>query len=199
MHSRIFELKTDKSAENNLTENTVTESDMISCSMDYVTDQSPEDEIESIEWFKQTYPDSVAIDLSEKSFRITDPKKFMQASFRQFKEAIKKLDEATIDDFIGPYLNKDMSKSIGFNLPYFALNMTVLFADGAHDEIIKAHISVPPRPKALYIKNITAGSINSFISAASKILFLLKRDERFVFARNVPKTIIASGVCIASI
>lgn len=116
MHSRIFELKTDKSAENNLTENTVTESDMISCSMDYVTDQSPEDEIESIEWFKQTYPDSVAIDLSEKSFRITDPKKFMQASFRQFKEAIKKLDEATIDDFIGPYLNKDMSKSIGFNL-----------------------------------------------------------------------------------
>lgn len=116
MHSRIFELKTDKSARNKLTDTVITESDMISCSMDYVTDQSPEDEIESIEWFKQTYPDSVAINLSEKTFRITDPKKFMQASFRQFKEAIKKLDEATIDDFIGPYLNKDMSKNISFNL-----------------------------------------------------------------------------------
>lgn len=139
MHSRIFELKTDKSAENNLTENTVTESDMISCSMDYVTDQSPEDEIESIEWFKQTYPDSVAIDLSEKSFRITDPKKFMQASFRQFKEAIKKLDEATIDDFIGPYLNKDMSKSIGFNL--YTLNNA--YADNGGFYIYMDNTMVP--------------------------------------------------------
>lgn len=116
MHSRIFELKTDKSAENSLTENTVTQSDMILYSMDYVVEQSPKDELESIEWFKRSCPDSVAIDLSEKTFRITDPKKFMQDSFRQFKEAIKKLDEATIDDFIGPYLNKDMSKNISFNL-----------------------------------------------------------------------------------
>lgn len=116
MHSRIFELKTDKSAENNLTEDTVTQSDMISCSMDYVAEQSPDDEQESIEWFKQAYPDSVAIDLSEKTFRITDPKKFMQDSFRQFKEALKRLDEATIDDFIKSYPSENLAKSVSFNL-----------------------------------------------------------------------------------
>lgn len=116
MHSRIFELKTDKSAENKLTDTVITESDMVSCSMDYVTDQSPEDEIESIEWFKQSYQDSVAIDLSERTFRITDPKKFMRDSFRQFKEAIKKLDEATIDDFISSYPSTNLEKSVSFNL-----------------------------------------------------------------------------------
>lgn len=116
MHSRIFELKTDKSAENSLTENTVTQSDMILYSMDYVVEQSPEDELESIEWFKRSRPDSAAIDLSEKTFRITDPKKFMQDSFRQFKEAIKMLEKTTIDDFMESYPSENLTESVSFNL-----------------------------------------------------------------------------------
>ena len=59
------------------------------------------------------------------------------------------------------------------SLPYFALNITVLLADGAHEEIITAIRIVPLIPSSLYITYITAGKAISLINPARKIFFLL--------------------------
>ena len=82
------------------------------------------------------------------------------------------------------------------SLPYLAEKSTVLLADGAQDDIASAVRSVPPSPMALNIATMTAGRTISFERATRNIFPSPKRFLNFACERNVPKTIIATGVCV---
>lgn len=115
MHSRIFELKSNKTDENQLTESSISCETMVFYGIDYVSEMNASDSKESIEWLKAVYAGAIDVDTESGLFHVTDPKKCMEADFKTFKDSLAKLNNMTIDDFVKTSM-ENFGESIGYNM-----------------------------------------------------------------------------------
>ena len=99
MHSRIFEIKKNKTDVNNLYESSIECSTMDWCGMDYVAEINEDYEESDIQWLQNSYQDAITIDTKERSLQFIDIEKFMQSSFNSFRDTLTLLNNVTIKEF----------------------------------------------------------------------------------------------------
>lgn len=100
MHSRIFELKTNKEDDNELSEHDFEEG-YLSTKFDYVVELDKEgDYNDSMQWLQNSYGNSIKVDIAQKTIQFLDPSKLVSKSFEKFKEALDTLSCMDINDFI---------------------------------------------------------------------------------------------------
>lgn len=95
MHSRIFELYTNDTIEEKLTEDEVLELvQYVNTSADYVIEQFNERRKDSIEWIGQNFGNVLKISTEKEEFIFNKetPSIYFMPKFAQFKKAIKDLD-----------------------------------------------------------------------------------------------------------
>lgn len=115
MHSRIFELKSDKTDENQLTESSISCETMSFYGIDYVSEMNESATKDSIDWLKAVYAGAIDVDTDAGSFHVSDPKKCMESDFKTFKQALEKLGSMTLDDFV-KINTEHFGDSISFNM-----------------------------------------------------------------------------------
>ena len=99
MHSRIFEIKKNKTDANNLYESSIECSTMNYYGMDYVSEIEEGSEANDIQWLQDAYPDAIKIDINKKTIQFVDLENFMRSAFDTFRKTLKLLDDVTIQDF----------------------------------------------------------------------------------------------------
>lgn len=123
MHSRIFELKNDKNAANDLTESSIDYGTMQMHGIDYVAKMDHNEIADSVNWLAGCYRNSVTIDTVTNELRFTDAKALMKQSFAEFQEVLKILSTMTIDDFIEEYHTDPTTGQINNPLSSISFNM----------------------------------------------------------------------------